>query len=82
MRSYCLTVLVLQDEKNYGDWLQNNVNVLNTTEPYTKKGSDDMEFGMDMYKLLYLKWITNKDPLYSMVPWWLSVKEYACNAGT
>ena len=37
-----------------------------------------MEFGMDMYKLLYLKWITNKDPLYSMVPWWLSGKESAC----
>ena len=24
-----------------------------------------MEFGMDMYTLLYLKWITNKDLLYS-----------------
>ena len=23
------------------------------------------EFGMDMYTLLYLKWITNKDILYS-----------------
>ena len=23
------------------------------------------EFGMDMYTPLYLKWITNKDPLYS-----------------
>ena len=23
------------------------------------------EFWMDMYTLLYLKWITNKDPLYS-----------------
>ena len=23
------------------------------------------EFGMDMYTLLYLKWITNKDSLYS-----------------
>ena len=23
------------------------------------------EFGMDMYTLLYLKWTTNKDPLYS-----------------
>ena len=23
------------------------------------------EFGMDMYTLLYLKWITNKVPLYS-----------------
>ena len=23
------------------------------------------DFGMDMYTLLYLKWITNKDPLYS-----------------
>ena len=23
------------------------------------------EFGMNMYTLLYLKWITNKDPLYS-----------------
>ena len=23
------------------------------------------EFGMDMYTLLYLKWITNKDLLYS-----------------
>ena len=43
--------------------MPNNVNVPNPTEPYTKKGSDDMEFGMDMYTLLYLKWIT-KDPLY------------------
>ena len=24
------------------------------------------EFGIDMYTLLYLKWITNKDPLYSI----------------
>ena len=23
------------------------------------------EFGMDMYTLMYLKWITNKDLLYS-----------------
>jgi len=23
------------------------------------------EFGTDMYTLLYLKWITSKDPLYS-----------------
>jgi len=23
------------------------------------------KFGMDIYTLLYLKWITNKDPLYS-----------------
>ena len=23
------------------------------------------EFGIDMYTLLYLKWVTNKDPLYS-----------------
>ena len=81
MGSYCLIVLVLHDENSYGDWLQNNVHVLNTTEPYTKKGSDDMEFGMDMYTLLYLKWITNKALLHSMVPWWLSGKAYACNAG-
>ena len=26
---------VLQDEKSSGDWLYNNVNVLNTTELYT-----------------------------------------------
>ena len=25
----------------------------------------DRKFGMDMYTLLYLKWITNKDLLYS-----------------
>ena len=25
-----------------------------------KKGKRDREFGMDMYTLLYLKWITNK----------------------
>ena len=25
------------------------------------------EFGMDMYTLLYLKWTTNKDLLYSTV---------------
>ena len=28
-------------------------------------GGTDGEFGMDMYTLLYLKWITNKDLLYS-----------------
>ena len=32
------------------------------------------ESGMDMYTLLYLKWITNKDGLL----WWLSNKESAC----
>ena len=26
-----------------------------------KDGGRDREFGMDMYILLYLKWITNKD---------------------
>ena len=29
------------------------------------EGRDSWEFGMDMYTLLYLKWITNKDLLYS-----------------
>ena len=33
------------------------------------------EFGMDMYMLLYLKWITNKDLLYST---WICVQ---CNVG-
>ena len=28
-------------------------------------GGIDWEFGIDMYMLLYLKWITNKDTLYS-----------------
>ena len=28
-------------------------------------GGIDWEFGIDMYTLLYLKWITNKDLLYS-----------------
>ena len=32
-----------------------------------------MEFGMDMYTLLYLKWITNKDLLYST---WNSIQCY------
>ena len=32
------------------------------------------EFGMDMYTLLYLKWITNKDLLYST---WNSAQCYA-----
>ena len=27
-------------------------------------GGRDSEFGMDMYTLLYLKWITNKDLLH------------------
>ena len=31
------------------------------------------EIGMDMYTLLYLKWITNKDILYST---WNSVQFY------
>ena len=29
------------------------------------EGEIDWEFGIDMYTLLYLKWITNKDLLYS-----------------
>ena len=29
------------------------------------RGGIDWEFGIDMYKLLYLKYITNKDLLYS-----------------
>ena len=28
-------------------------------------GGIDSEFGTDMYTLLYLKWITNKDLLYN-----------------
>ena len=28
-------------------------------------GGRDSEFGMDMYTLLYLKWISSKDPLES-----------------
>ena len=28
-------------------------------------GVRDRQFGMDVYTLLYLKWITNKDLLYS-----------------
>ena len=28
-------------------------------------GGRDREIGMDMYTILYLKWITNKDLLYS-----------------
>ena len=28
-------------------------------------GGRDREFGIHMYTLLYLKWITNKDLLYS-----------------
>lgn len=28
-------VLVVQDEKHYGGWLNNTVNVLNTTKLYT-----------------------------------------------
>ena len=28
-------------------------------------GGMDWDFGIDMYTLLYLKWITNKDLLYS-----------------
>ena len=30
-------------------------------------GGRDMEFGIDMYTLLYFKWMTNKDLLYSTV---------------
>ena len=30
-----------------------------------KNGGKDREFGIDMYTLLYLKWITNKVLLYS-----------------
>ena len=34
------------------------------------------EFWMDMYTLLYLKWITNKDPLYST---WNSAQCYVAD---
>ena len=30
-----------------------------------KMRARDREFGMGMYTLLYLKWITDKDPLYT-----------------
>ena len=30
-----------------------------------RTGGRVREFGMDMYTLLYFKWIANKDPLYS-----------------
>ena len=30
-----------------------------------KDGGSDREFGMDVYTLLYLKWITSKGLLYS-----------------
>ena len=30
-----------------------------------KDGGVVMEFGVDMYTLLYLKWVINKDRLYS-----------------
>ena len=30
------------------------------------RGGIVKEFGIDMYTLLYLKWITNKDLLYSI----------------
>ena len=30
-----------------------------------KDGGIVMEFGVDMYTLLYLKWVINKDRLYS-----------------
>ena len=33
--------------------------------PGEMMGVRDREFGMDMYILLYLEWITNKDLLYS-----------------
>ena len=36
------------------------------------------EFGMDMYTLLYLKWITNKDLLYST---WNSAQSYVAEFG-
>ena len=29
------------------------------------QGGTDWEFGIELYTLLYLKWITNKDLLYS-----------------
>ena len=36
-------------------------------------GEEDRESGKDMYTLLYLKWITNKDLLYST---WNSAQYY------
>ena len=38
---------------------------LNLLLPGEGWGKKDREFGMDMYTLLYLKWITNTDLLYS-----------------
>ena len=45
----------------------------------------NQEFGINMYKLLYIKKIDSKKLLYSTgncrLPQWLSSKETACNAG-
>ena len=58
--------------------MESFTNGLHTKEEETRKlrkqtngcqkgriGARDREFGMDMYTLLYLKWITNKALLYS-----------------
>ena len=52
---FCLLKIIYQRETHrlrkqiYGGWVERIV----------------MEFGMDMYTLLYLKWVTNKDLLWS-----------------
>ena len=38
---------------------------MNLWLPGERVGGRDREFGMEMYTLVYLKWITNKDLLYS-----------------
>ena len=57
----CLNIYYLQSRKRLTD-LENEIMV--TSGQGWGRGTV-REFGMDVYTLLYLKWITNKDRLYS-----------------
>ena len=68
-KKYSLTLLICGTFKNYTDELiyKTETHRLRegTYEGNSVGGGIDREFGIDMYTLLYLKWITNKDLLYN-----------------
>ena len=82
---YCHTKWIESEKEKYHDILliwnlrRNDTNRLRLREQtygYWGKGWREgtvREFGMDMYTLLYLKWVTNKDLLYST---WNSAQFY------
>ena len=68
---YCMTSLICGIQKEMMQMNLQNRKRLTENKLMTAKEEEwgegiVREFGIDMYTLLYLKWITNKDLLYSI----------------